>query len=296
MKYNIFTLHPALFDSFKSNSLIARALEKNIHEFNIINWRDKYGQGVHKSVDGKPFGGGSGMVLRPDCIHSALEEIDAVSEFYKPKSQEHQPKLPNNPHFESKDNKKRKATIMLSARGYQFNQKTAEWLSKEFDEITLLCGRYEGFDARVNDMVDMEISMGPYIANGGEVPAMLLIESVSRLLPGFVTKDSSILHDSFSTGLNQYKEQEEYIVGKNKLARQKNQDNFNFQIGDLLEDDILIENRLFNETEYKQKILPYIEHPHYTRPAEFDGSTVPLLLQSGDHKKIDSWRKNWFKS
>jgi tRNA (guanine37-N1)-methyltransferase len=326
MLFRLFTLHPEIFSSFFSNSLIARGVEKNVIQYELVNWREKYGTGNYKQVDDKPFGGGSGMVITPEPIYQALDEYNAISDIYLNvlKSEEknqiknkgykaleeeqlintinkitsefqtaetantHTHILPNNHIFENlvKDRKLKKATIMLTPRGYPLNQSTSEWLAKNFDELNILCGRYEGFDARVNDLVDIELSIGNFVTNGGETPAMCLVESVARLLPEFITKNTSVTHDSFSSGLNYYSEQEEFIIGKkNKLSRDELNNLFLPKIS----------NKIFNQHWWLQNILPHIEHPQYTRPVTWRGVTIPEVLLSGNHKLIQDWRKFWYR-
>jgi len=283
MKFDIFTLHPNIFDSFFSESLIARALSKSIIQESRHNFRD-FGIGNYKAVDDRPFGGGSGMVIRPEPIYENLNQANLVSTLFKdvPNS-DSESFLPNNSAFEDGIKSglitKKTATIMLTPRGYPLNQQICEWLASDFDKIGLLCGRYEGFDARINEAVDLEISLGDFVLNGGEVAAMALIESVSRLLPDFITKENSVLHDSFSSSLNNYRELEEYIVGKNKYKKTENLDK-------------VFNKKLFNDKYWLEYIAPKIEHPQYTRPEEWKGRKVPEILTSGDHKKVDIWRKN----
>lgn len=298
MIWQIFSLYPQIFESFLKTSLIARAIDKKILEFELINWR-VFGTGNYKQVDDRPFGGGSGMVLQVEPIVKALRTHDSLSDFGKKRfaeleklevdnlnsqknSQKNQslnknfnpilrqdysskvnfetklvinsqinlPKnnqiknqlqienppptllynLTNNSKFyhwtENLENSQKnqinlkknikKATILLTPRGFPLDQKICHWLS-EFDQISLICGRFEGFDYRLNKLIDLEISIGDFVCNGGEVPAMCLIEAVSRLIPGFITKPSSHLHDSFSVQNNEYLEQKEFVIGKNKL-------------------------------------------------------------------------------
>lgn len=294
--FRLFTLHSDIFTSFLENSLIARGISKKVIEFELHNWRENFGIGKYRQVDDRPFGGGTGMVIQADPIYKALQDFNAVSELFKVPEfeQYHQKILPNNSHFftqiqdkklhnkQNLNKKTLKATIMLTPRGYPVNQKTVKWLS-EFDELNILCGRYEGFDSRVSEIVDLELSIGNFITNGGETPAMCLIESVSRLVPGFITKTESVNHDSFSSGLNFYKEQEEYVVGSNKLKQQKNITTVNDKLN------------LFQDSWWLKNVLPLIEHPQYTRPEVWQNFQVPSVLTQGNHKKIQEWRYNWWK-
>jgi tRNA G37 N-methylase TrmD len=295
MKFKVFTLHPEIFNSFLGVSLIARGINKNIIEIQTINWRTEFGLGNYKQVDDKPFGGGSGMVLQAEPIYQALLTNNAVSELYTPNQvlKTHKKLTPNNNNFYSKYKSFRnpqKITISLTPRGYPLNQQMLEWMSSEFNEVNILCGRYEGFDSRVSELVDCEFSLGNFVLNGGEVPAMALIEGISRLIPNFVTKGSSVLHDSFSSELNNHTEQTNYIIGKNKLKQKpdlKLETNIKFS---------QISNKnLFDEEFYIKNILPFIEHPQYTRPKIWNNLETPSELINGDHKIADKWRKNWFK-
>ena len=204
MKFKILTLFPKMFDGFLSESIIKRAIENQKIDISIHNIRD-YSNNKHNQVDDTPYGGGSGMLLMCEPIFNAIEDI--------------------------KDKKSK--VIMLSPDGEKFTQEKAYELSNEKDLI-LLCGHYEGFDERINTIVDEKISIGDYVLTGGELPAMVLIDSISRLVPG-VIKQESHENDSFNDNL--------------------------------------------------------LDYPQYTKPREFNGMKVPEVLLSGDHKKIDEWRK-----
>ena len=173
MKFDILTLFPEMFENLKQ-SIIGRAIEKNIININLINIRD-FSKDKHKKVDDTPYGGGAGMVMKPDVVYSAYNSI--------------------------KD--KNAKVIYMSPQGKTLNQKKVEELSKE-EHLVILCGHYEGIDQRVLDkIVDEEISIGDYVLTGGELPAMVLIDSVSRYVEG-VLKEDSIKEESFSNGLLEY--------------------------------------------------------------------------------------------
>ncbi len=174
MKFDILTLFPEMFETVKQ-SIIGRAVEKDLIDINLINIRD-FSENKHKKVDDTPYGGGAGMVMMPDVVYRAYLAI------------------------KDKENAK---VIYLSPKGKTLNQKRVESLSKE-KHLILLCGHYEGIDQRVLDeIVDEEISIGDYVLTGGEIPAMVLIDSVSRYIDG-VLKDESIKEESFSNGLLEY--------------------------------------------------------------------------------------------
>ena len=173
MKFDVLTLFPEMFKSL-NESIIGRAKEKNIVEINLINIRD-FSKNKHKKVDDTPYGGGAGMVIRPDVVYDAYSSINH-------------------------DNAK---LIYLSPQGKVLNQNKVKELSKE-NHLILLCGHYEGIDQRVLDeIVDEEISIGDYVLTGGELPAMVLIDSVSRYIDG-VLNNESIEEESFSNNLLEY--------------------------------------------------------------------------------------------
>jgi len=173
MKFDILTLFPEMFDSI-NRSIIGKAIEKNLIEINLVNIRD-FSKDKHKKVDDTPYGGGAGMVLKPDVVYDAYLNIKT-------------------------DNAK---VIYLSPKGKTLNQEKVKELSKE-KHIILLCGHYEGIDQRVLDeIVDEEISIGDYVLTGGEIPAMVLIDSVSRYVEGVITSES-VEEESFSNGLLEY--------------------------------------------------------------------------------------------
>ncbi len=208
LKFDIITIFPEIFNSYLSESLINRGQKKKLIKVNIHNLR-KWTSDKHKTVDDKPFGGGLGMVMKIDPISKAVKKI--------------------------KKGKKTKV-ILFTPRGKKFNQKTAYQFSK-LDQLILICGRYEGVDERVaKHIADIELSIGDYDLMGGELPAMIVIESVSRLIPG--------------------------VLGKKELLKER----------------ITKEKR-------------FIEYAQYTRPEVFNKWQVPKVLLSGDHKKIEEWRK-----
>jgi tRNA G37 N-methylase TrmD len=287
MNFTLYTLHPSIFQSFLESGLIARGISQSIIGVNTVNWRDKYGVGGYNQIDDKPYGGGTGMVLQPNQIYQSLVEHGGVSSLYKQPTKiiEHASYLPNNSRFINhwKQLKPRNVTISLTPRGHRYNQQCAQWLAESFDDIHILCGRYEGFDARISDCVDLEISMGDYVLNGGEVAAMSLIESVSRLVPGFVTKTTSILHDSFSTEQNLYQESSEFVIGKRNLHTVEKITPSESKFDNLFDDDTWI-----------REILPHIEHPQYTRPEIWNNVCVPKVLIEGNHKLISHWQHKWW--
>lgn len=173
MKIDIITLFPKMFKGPFDESIIKRAIEKKIIDIKIHNLRD-WAVDSYGTVDDKPFGGGVGMLIKPEPVYNALK-------FIKEKNGDLKTKI-----------------IMTSAKGKKFTQKKAEELAK-FDNIIILCGHYEGFDQRISDyMIDEEISIGDYVLTGGELPGMVIIDTVARLIPGVLGKDESSRQESFS--------------------------------------------------------------------------------------------------
>ena len=218
MKFNVLTLFPELFEQYLSQTILKRATEKDIIDFNIVNIRD-YARNKHSQMDDIPFGGGAGMVLKPEAYWNFFYEN---YEFY------------NN---ENNENSKKPYVIFLSPQGKQLTHKKVTELSEK-DEIVFISGRYEGLDQRVIDkFVDEEISIGDYVLSSGDLPSLVIMDSVIRIKEGVIKKES-FETDSFYNGL--------------------------------------------------------LGFPQYTRPVEIDGYSVPEVLRSGNHAKIDEYR--YFKS
>ena len=205
MRIDILTLFPEMFSAMQE-SIVGRAQKAGKIQINIVNLRD-YTEDKHLKCDDYPFGGGAGMVMMPQPIGSAIEALDP-------------------------EHKARR--IYMSPKGEVFKQqKVVELL--EYEHLILLCGHYEGVDQRVIDLfIDEEISIGDYVLTGGELPAMVLADSVSRYVDGVIST-SSLIDESFSQNL--------------------------------------------------------LEYPQYTRPQEYKGLKVPEVLRSGDHAKVDAWRR-----
>ncbi len=172
MQFDVITIFPNLFDSFLNESLIKKSIQKKVNKICVHDLRH-WSKNKHKQVDDRPYGGGPGMVLMAEPI---IKSVTAL----KRKNTKIKRKVP----FKSK-------VILLSPAGKQFNQKIAKRFSK-LDQLILICGRYEGVDARVNKIIDEKISIGPYILSGGEIPAMVIIEAVSRLVPGYLGNPKSL--------------------------------------------------------------------------------------------------------
>lgn len=211
MKITILTLFPEMFKGPFEYSIVKRAKVKKIITIDIVNIRD-FATDRHKSVDDRPYGGGAGMILRVDIVDKALQSVKRKGESKKSK------------------------TILLDPGGMPYTQRKARELSK-IDHLILVCGHYEGIDERIRGLVDSEISIGDYVLTGGEIPAMVIVDSITRLLPGVLKKREATTFESFA--------------GQHLL----------------------------------------LEYPQYTKPRVFKGKEVPEILTSGNHKNIETWKR-----
>jgi tRNA (guanine37-N1)-methyltransferase len=210
MIIQVITLFPEMFENVLNTSMLWKAQEKGLVEYKLINLRD-FGIGPRKQVDDTPYGGGDGMVLKPEPLFAAVE------------------------HAKKKDPDAQ--VLLMTPRGDLFNQELAREFAATEAGLIIICGRYEGYDERITTIVDKQLSIGGYVLTGGEVPAMVIIDSITRLVPGVLGGETSAINESFS-------EEEQ------------------------------------------------VEHPHYTRPEEFQGLKVPGVLLSGNHAQIEEWRKS----
>jgi tRNA (guanine37-N1)-methyltransferase len=208
MRFDVFTLLPETFTPYLQASILQKAAERGLVKIALHNIRD-WARDKHHTTDDTPYGGGGGMVMKPEPVFEAVESVLGP-----------EPGCP---------------VILLTPQGRVFNHAVAEELVQH-ERIALLCGRYEGVDERIRErLVSDEISIGDYVLTGGELPALILIDAVSRLIPGVLGDPDGATDDSHASGL--------------------------------------------------------LEYPHYTRPPEFRGQAVPEVLLSGDHAKIEQWRR-----
>ena len=208
MRIDILTIFPDMFEPVINESIVKRARLKGKVKFYIHDLRD-YTSDKHRKVDDRPFGGGSGMVMRVEPIFNCIKKIKLRA--------------------------RKPTVILLTPQGKKLNQEKAKKLSK-FQHLILICGHYEGVDERVRSkLADEELSIGDYVLTGGELPAMVLIDAIVRLIPGVLGDKNSLNFESFEGNL--------------------------------------------------------LEYPHYTRPASFRKMDVPEILISGDHNKIEAWRR-----
>ena len=175
MNFHIITIFPEIFNSYFNESIIKRAQEKKIIKINTYNLRD-WTTDKHKTVDDTPYGGGAGMIFKIEPLYHAIKDIL----------------------LKIKDDRKNIKIILLSAKGKIWNQQKALKYSKKNKNIIFICGRYEGVDERILNFIDEEISIGKYILTGGEIPAMILVDSISRLLPKVLGNKNSIISESYS--------------------------------------------------------------------------------------------------
>ena len=199
MKFNVITIFPEIINSYCNESILLRAQKNGIIDVNAVNLRD-FADDQRGTIDDTPYGGGAGMVMKAETIYKALKSLSAIP-FRKLDG------LAKVKTVFSKEIKRKKKTVVLSPRGKQFDQAMAEKWSK-LDEVTFVCGRYEGIDQRVVDhMVDEEVSIGPFVLAGGELGSLICIEAVSRLLPGVLGNAKSLAEETFSLGANNDKKE-----------------------------------------------------------------------------------------
>ena len=237
-RIDILTIFPDFFRGPLDYGIVRRARETGLVEINIHDLR-AFTKDKHRTVDDRPFGGGEGMVLKPEPIFECLESFGDVA------SREARLAPGSN-----------QSVILLSAQGRRLDQTLAAELSG-LDRIVLICGRYEGVDERISEhLADREISIGDYVLSGGELGAAVIVDTVTRLIPGAVGNQNSTRQESFT---------ESSITAKAKLA------------GDAP-----------SSTCGSGGLLDY---PHYTRPADFRGMAVPEVLVNGNHDQIRNWRR-----
>jgi tRNA (guanine37-N1)-methyltransferase len=237
MRFDIVTIFPEFFRGPFDHGILERALRQGQAEAHTHDLRS-FTHDRHRTVDDRPFGGGEGMVLKPQPIFECLESLGI-----SPKAE----RAPDSPS---------QSVILLSAQGKRFTQAVARRLS-QLDRVILICGRYEGVDERVSELLcDEELSIGDYVLSGGELAAAVIVDSVVRLLPGVLGHADSSRFESFGEG-----DQPSDAITPDGVPR---------------------------STHGSGGLLDY---PHYTRPAEFRGTPIPDVLAEGDHLKIRKWRR-----
>jgi tRNA (guanine37-N1)-methyltransferase len=228
MRFDIFTLFPGIFESPLKESMLKRAIESGLLDVQLHNIRD-YAEGRHQVTDDYPYGGGGGMVMKPEPVFTAVETVLGLemrnAELGMRNEEDSEFQIPNS----------EIPIVLLTPQGRVFNQQVAFDLARH-DRVALICGRYEGFDERIREhLATDEISIGDYVLTGGELAALVVVDAVIRLNPGVLGDPTGAFDDSHAGGL--------------------------------------------------------LEYPHYTRPPEFRGWPVPEVLLSGDHARVDRWRR-----
>ena len=232
MKADIVTIFPDFFRGPLNYGITRRACEMGLVEIQVHDLR-QFTKDKHRTVDDRPFGGGEGMVLKLEPLFECLEPLQLA------------------PREERIAGRAKQSVILLSAQGERFTQKTATELAA-LDRLVLICGRYEGVDERVADfLADRELSIGDYVLSGGELGAAVIIEAVTRLLPGAVGNEASTRQESFTAHVQQESGGPDSTCGSGGL----------------------------------------LDYPHYTRPADFRGMQVPEVLLNGNHEEIRRWRR-----
>jgi tRNA (guanine37-N1)-methyltransferase len=233
MKIDILTIFPDFFRGPLDHGIIRRAREAGLATIEVHDLR-AFAHDRHRTVDDRPFGGGEGMVLKPEPIFECIEALNVV------------------PHKERVAGRAAESVVLLSAQGRRFDQGEANKLAA-LERVVLICGRYEGVDERVGEyLADRELSIGDYVLSGGELGAAVIIDAVTRLLPGALGNEASARQESFTT---------------NTERQSGNGPSSTCGSGGLL------------------------DYPHYTRPADFRGLPVPEILISGNHEEIRRWRR-----
>ncbi len=242
MRFEILTIFPDFFTSIFDYGVVKRAQANGLVTIATHDLRS-FTHDRHRTVDDRPFGGGEGMVFKPEPIAEALASLSLQS-----RAERSQPGA-------------RESVILLSAQGAPFRQATAHQLVR-LDRVILICGRYEGVDERVNELFcDRELSIGDYVLSGGELGAAVILDATMRLLPGVLGNEASSAYESFGAA--------------DANLRPGNPDQENIR-------------PLPSSVHGSGGLLDY---PHYTRPAEFQGLTVPEVLAGGNHDQIRKWRR-----
>jgi tRNA (guanine37-N1)-methyltransferase len=222
MRFDIFTLFPGIFESPLRESMLKRSIESGLLDVQLHNIRD-YAEGRHQVTDDYPYGGGGGMVMKPEPVFAAVESVLGI-------------RAQGSGIGDREAGQSEIPIVLLTPQGRVFDQQVAFELA-QYDRVALICGRYEGFDERIREhLATDEISIGDYVLTGGELAALVVVDAVIRLKPGVLGDPTGAIDDSHAGGL--------------------------------------------------------LEYPHYTRPPEFRGWGVPDVLLSGDHGKVDRWRRD----
>lgn len=234
MRFDLVTIFPGFFAGFFDHGVVKRAIQNGLIAVDVHDLR-RFTHDRHRTVDDRPFGGGEGMVLKPEPLAEAVEHLGV-----SPKAEREAGK---------------ETVILLSAQGRPFSQAVARELAQA-ERIVMLCGRYEGVDERVNELIaDQELSIGDYVLSGGELAAAVVLDATMRLLPGVLGNEASSAYESFGPT------------------------------------DALLQDKAGSTLCSTHGAGGLLDYPHYTRPAEFRGLAVPEVLSSGNHDLIRRWRR-----
>jgi tRNA (guanine37-N1)-methyltransferase len=239
MQFDLITIFPEFFVGPLNHGIVRRAQETGVAQIHVQDLRE-FSKDRHRTVDDRPFGGGEGMVLKPEPLFEAVEKLLGCSVGDSAQRLSPQPGT---------------AIVLMSASGRLFDQQTARRYAR-LERLILICGRYEGVDERVAEfLATEEVSVGDYVVSGGELPAAIIVDAVTRLLPGALGNEASTINESFSA-------QESAEVPSAPPS---------------------------NSTRPSNLLLDY---PHYTRPAEYRGWKVPEVLIGGNHAEVAKWRRS----
>jgi len=255
MRFDIVTIFPEFFAGPLDHGIVRRAREAGLIEVRVQDLR-AFAHDRHRTVDDRPFGGGEGMVLKPEPLFEAVESLlgcavpGAVTDNVPPGVASGWPPLAT-------------SVVLLSASGKSFCQSDARRLAS-LNRVVLLCGRYEGVDERVaSHLASEEVSIGDFVLSGGELAAALVVDAVTRLVPGALGNEDSVLHESFSASPD------------SSAAMHRNTASAHMEI-----------------VGSPDAATPFLlDCPHYTRPAEFRGWSVPEVLLGGNHEEVHRWRQ-----
>jgi tRNA (guanine37-N1)-methyltransferase len=264
MRFEIITIFPDFFTGFFEHGVVRRALKEGLVSVGVRDLRD-FAHDRHLTVDDRPFGGGEGMVLKPEPLAEALESLGIAARAgrgsFSPTLAQGKTRKDGTPDSVKVPGAIEEGAlagtqvILLSAQGHRFTQATARALISQ-QRVVLVCGRYEGVDERINSLYcDMELSIGDYVLSGGELAAALVMDAVTRLVPGVLGNEASSEFESFG----------------------------------ITDSSISADDTAIPRSQHGSGGL--LDYPHFTRPAEFKGLAAPQVLLNGDHRQIRRWRR-----
>lgn len=251
MRFTVLTLFPEMFAPLQE-SILKRAQAAGLIEIRLVNFRD-YALSKHKNVDDVPYGGGAGMVLKPEPVYAAVRALPETAD--------------------------KRRVVLLSPQGRVFKQSIAQELSVN-DEIVFICGHYEGFDERIRDLADVEISLGDFVLTGGELASMTVIDAVSRLIPGVLGENASFVEDSHSEGLLEYPQYTRPLLFEGKEVP-----------------EVLLSGHHANITRWRRKESlrrTFLRRPDLLEEFVFLAEDYSLLEElAEEHVEIAAWRHRW---